>query len=159
MAKKRQLNDQAEMFALNAEIVEVNKTVYVEINNLIKKIDDEKNKKNGILCPKFKVGDTSLSIAVYPQDENENSEGYIGVYLINEENEKITATATFKHALGVEKTNKNVEMPAKTGSGRAKFLSHKAYKELAKDHGDVFKVEVEVTTHEEKGPAQWTSHR
>ena len=138
MANKRQLNDQAEMFVLNAEIVEVNKTVYVEINNLIKKIDD---------------GDTSLSIAVYPQD----SEGYIGVYLINEENEKITATATFKHASGVEKTNKNVEMPAKTGSGRAKFLSHKAYKEWAKDHGDVFKVEVKITLHNEK--AHWTSNR
>ena len=153
MANKRQLNDQAEMFVLNAEIVEVNKTVYVEIHNLIKKIDDEKNKKNGILCPKFKVGDTSLSIAVYPQD----SEGYIGVYLINEENEKITATATFKHASGVEKTKKNMEMPAKTGSGRAKFLSHKAYKEWAKDHGDVFKVEVKITLHNEK--AHWTSNR
>ena len=157
MAKKRQLNDQAEMFVLNAEIVEVNKTVHVEIHNFIKKIDDEKNKKNQILCPKFKVGDTILSIAVYPQDANENSDGYIGVYLMNEENEKITATATFKHASGVEKTKKNMEMPAKTGSGRAKFLSHKAYKEWAKDHGDVFKVEVKITLHTQ--PAQWTSTR
>ena len=38
------------------------------------------------------------------------------------------------------------------------FLSHAAYKEWAKDHGDVFRVEVKVTLHVEK-PAQWTTKR
>lgn len=83
MAKRRQ----EESFVLNDEVVV--KTVNVEIPNIIQKINDHENKKKEIRTPKFKVGEMSLSIAVYPQDANKNTDGYVGVYLLNEKNEKI----------------------------------------------------------------------
>ena len=49
MAKKRQFNEQGEIFFLNAEKVEVNKTVYVEIQDFSERIDDEENKKKLII--------------------------------------------------------------------------------------------------------------
>ena len=158
MAKKRLLKEQEEMFVLNAEKVEVTKTVHVEIQDFTKKIDDEENKKKRIISPKFKVGDTSFTVQVYPQDWREDSKEYIAVYLKNEEKEKVTAAYSFKHALFTTVvTRENRELEAGDGLGSANFLSHKAYKEWAKDHGDVFKVEVKITLHDKK--AQWTSNR
>ena len=156
MAKKRQFNEQEEIFFLNAEKVEVNKIVHVEIQDFTKRIDDKENKKKKIKSPKFKVGDTSLTVSVYPEDWREDSDEYIAVYLNNEEMEKVSTSATFKHASGREVPWKG-ELPVGDGLGLRNFLSHKAYKEWAKDHGDVFKVEVEITLHDEK--SQWTSNR
>ena len=63
-------------------------------------------------------------------------------------------TVSFEHALGVERSIKNEELIGKRGCAR--FLSHKAYTEWAKTHGDVFKVDVKITSHDKYGPAQWT---
>ena len=159
MAKKKQLHDQEEFFVLNAEKVEVNKTVHVEIHDLIKRINDQENKKEGIVSPEFQVGDTSFTVKVYPQDWREDSKEYIAVYLHNDEKENVTATFNFKHASGAEETHENREFKADDGFGTNMFLSHKAYNEWAKDHGDVFKMKVQITLHIEKGPAQWTRNR
>ena len=159
MAKKRLLKEQEEMFVLNAEKVEVTKTVHVEIQDFTKKIDDEENKKKRIISPKFKVGDTSFTVRVYPQQHwKENFGESIAVCIDNEEKENVIATVTFKHASGAKRTFKNKEMTANGGWGFFNFLSHETYKNWAKDHGDVFKLEVEITLHVKK-PAQWTSNR
>ena len=149
-----QLCEAQENFDFKAEKIEVKKTVNIAIHDFIEKIDDQK--KKSIESPKFKVGDNSFEVSVFPQDPMEN----IGVYLWNrnKEKEKVTVTFTFKHASGVKGTTKNLKLEAGHGKGTGKFLSHEAYKEWAKVHGDVFKVEVEITLHAEK-PAQWTSTR
>ena len=149
-----------EAFELRAEKIEEKKTVDIAIHDFTKRIDDQDNKKKGIFSPMFTVGDTSLKVCVHPQDWRDDSAEYIAVYLYNEEKENVTATFTVRHASGIESevNNGKDEMKPKGGYGDNKFLSHEAYKEWAKDHGDVFKVELEITLHVEK-PAQWTSNR
>ena len=164
-----QLSEAEEDFHLKAEKMEVKKTVHIAIDDLAEKFDDQENKTKPIKSPKFKVGETSLAVWVYPQYKNEKTGEYVAVYLQNEEKESVTATTTFSHASGVKKTFKNQEIATDWGywgftrslaphKGFTRFLSHKAYKKWAKDHGDVFKLEVEITLHVKK-PAQWTRNR
>ena len=138
---------------------EFKKSVSIDIHDFTERINDQGNKKKEIISPKFKVGETSLTLYVHPQDWRENSQEYIAVYLSNEEKKKVNATYTFKHASGVEKTFKNQKFEVNDSLGTAQFLSHEAYKKWARNHGDVLKVEVEITLHVEMGPAQWTSNR
>ena len=149
----RQLYEEHEDLVLQeAEKTEVEKTLSVAIHGFTKRIDDGVK----IISSKFKVGDTNFTVQVNPQDPNDSH--HIGVYLNNEEEEDVTATFTFKHASGVEDTLENQELEAGNGLGATNFLSHGAYKDWAKDHGDVFKVDVKITLQVEKGPAQWTSN-
>ena len=117
MSKRRLPSEAEEDFELKTEIMEVNKTDRVAIHNFIKRINDQENKKKVIISPQFQVGDTSLTVRVYPQDFRENSKEAIAVYLWNYGKDKITATYTLKHASGVEKTFKNKELEANTGYG------------------------------------------
>ena len=153
MAKKKQLHEQEEFFVLNAEKVDVNKTVHVEITDLTKMIDEKK--KKSFCSPEFKVGDTSLMVEVDPFRQD-----YIAVYLCNEGENEATVTYMIKHASGVFHTKEGVIGSCSSADG-FDILSHKAYKEWAKDHGDVFKVEIKITLHQKKDPsrAQWTSNR
>ena len=153
----RLLNEPEEDFELKAEKIEVNKTVRVAIHDFDKRIDDQENKKKVIISPKFKVGETSLTVHVHPQDYREDSKEAIAVYLHNEGKDKITASFTLKHASGVEVIFENKEINADSGFGSPEFLSHAAYNKWAGDHGDVFLVEVNVTHME--GQAQWSSRR
>ena len=129
------------------EEIEYKKSVSITIHDFTKRIDDEENKKKKIVSSRFKVGETSLTVGVYPQYNEENSKENIGVYLRNEEEENVTATYTFKHASGEEFTLKNQVIRANTGFGTPEFLSHEAYKKWAKKRGDVFKLEVKITLH------------
>ena len=153
--KMRQVHEAQEDFEFKAEETEVVKTVNIAIHDFTKRIDDQENKKKKFPSPEFKVGDTSFTVQVYPQDWREDSQEYIAVYLSNEGKEKVIATYTFKHASGVEKTLENRVFEAGKGFGSAEFLSHKAYKEWAKDQEDVFRVEVKINLRVEK----WTSSR
>ena len=148
-----QLCEAKEAFELRAEKIEEKKTVDIAIHDFTKRIDE--NKMKVIFSPKFKVGDTSFTVQVYPQDWRKDSKEYIAVYLSNEGKEKVIATYTFKHASGAEVTFENEELEAGKGFGRSEFLSHEAYKEWVKDHGDVFRVEVKINLRVEK----WTSSR
>ena len=158
MERMKLSGEMEDIFVLKTEKTDKNKTVKVEIHDLIKMIDHQEDKKKRIVSPQFKVGDTSLTVQVYPHDWRENSKEFIAVYVNNKGKNKITATFTLKHASGVVKTFKNQEIKAKTVFGDTEFLSHAAYMEWAEDHGDVFRVEVKVTLHVEK-PAQWTTKR
>ena len=145
-----------EVFELKSEKIEENKTVTIAIHDFTKRIDYQEKKKKEIVSPEFKVGDISFTVSVYPQDWRENSTEHISVYLGNKEKEEVTATVVFKHASGAKGSLMN-QIEAGHGRGSKRFLSHEAYKEWAKDHGDVFKVEVKITLHTQ--PAQWTSTR
>lgn len=132
--------------------VKSEKTVSVEIPDFTKKIDDVENKKKPIHGPKFKVGKKDFHIKIYPEDNREGST-HIAVYLCNPilNKEKIKASCTLKHESGVMKVFENREIEAGSGRGASEFLSHVAYKKWAEDHGDVFKVEAEITLHVQEG--------
>ena len=67
------------------------------------------------------------------------------ICVLNEKKENITATFTFKHASGVERTHEKKEIPGENGRGTCLFLSHEAYKKWANIHGDVFEVEIKIS--------------
>lgn len=126
------------------ESVGVTKTVTFEIPDFTEKIDDTENKKNSIASPKFKVCGKEFYICVYPEDYRDGST-HIAVYLHNPSDEKIKTIYQFKHESGVKFNRKVREIDARSGIGHDKFLSHVAYKKWAEDHGDIFRVEVEIT--------------
>ena len=147
-----------EVFVLKTERKSETKTVSVEIHDFIQRIDDEKNKKNAICSPMFYIGGYRFGVDVYPHPPYDGSEEYIAIYLNNSQEvdilgQGITASFTIKHASGVEQTFDKQELRQES-RGTLEFLSHAAYKEWTEDHGDVFRVEVKVTLHVEKG--KWT---
>ena len=151
MSAKRKLPD--EVFILKKEeSVEVTKTVFVEIHEFTKRIDDVKNKKNRIECPMFKVGEGEVHIDIHPENKTED---HIGVYVYNSYNSisngKMKLSFILKHESGVEFDTKNQVMEVGEGRGWDEFLSHVDYKKWAEDHGDVLKVECEITLHVEEG--------
>ena len=141
-----------EVFVLKSkESVEETVIKIVEIHDFTKRIDDLENKKKPIEGPKFKVGEKDFNIDIYPEDLREGST-HIGVSLCNLNAEKIKASFSVKHESGVKKVAKNREILAEGfGFGFPKFLSHVAYKKWAEEHGDVFKVEAEITLPVEEG--------
>merc|ERR1711974_134029 len=106
-----------------------------------------------IKSPKFKVAEKEFSIEIYPEDYRDGSTPHIAVYLNNHNEEKIKVSYTLKHESGAKKVLEEKEFDAWKGRGTDKFLSHGDYKKWAEDHGDVFKVEAEITLHvqEEEG--------
>ena len=133
------------------ESTEVTRTVSVTISEFSKEIDDLDNKKEAIEGPKFKVGEREFSINIYPEDSDYNPS--IGVYLNNQSKEKIKASYIFNHESGVKVNFTNQEIDVGHDYGEDEFLSHVAYKKWAEDHGDVFKVEAEITLHVDE--AEW----
>ena len=142
MSAKRKLPD--EDFVLKSgDSTEVTKTVSVTIHDFIKRIDDLENKKKPIEGPDFCVGGKKFRIVIYPEDEDEDDQ--IGVYLRNLNEEKIKVSNTFKNEPMGEMDNQDQEIDPYGGDGTCEFLSHEKYKKWAEDHGDVFKVEAEIT--------------
>ena len=155
------ISEPGEEFVLKAEeSTEVTKTVSVAIHDFTKKIDDVENKKKPIESPMFKVGEKEFCLAIYPEGKSSEGSTHIVVYLNNLNEEKIKASYIFKHESGVKKVLNNKELKAGKGKGHGShFLSHEAYKKWAEDHGDVFKVEAEITHVEEGNPApEWESN-
>ena len=143
--KRKLLEEPREAFVLKSEeSTEVTKTVSVTIPDFTKKIDDLDNKKKLIKGPKFKVGEKEFSFLIFP----EHLKGFIAVYLANNNFEPIETSFVLKHESGVA-VCENREIVNFGGS--RKFLSHADYKKWAEDHGDVFRVEVEITLHVEQG--------
>ena len=95
MAGKIVSDDSDEFFVLETKSsTSETKTVRVEIHDFTKKMEDEKNKKKPIDSPTFKIVGKKLAIRVRPDVTFEDSTG-VGVYLMNLNKEKITASATF----------------------------------------------------------------
>ena len=65
------------------------------------------------------------------------------------------SSATAKSS-GVERSWEMKKGLAHRGFGWPKFLSHEKYREWAKTHGDVFKMEIVVTHHSKAGGDDWT---
>ena len=149
-AKRKHPDEAGEDFVLKAgESTEVTKAVSVTIHDFIKKIDDLENSKF-ITCPNFYVAGKKLSINIYLEEGDD----HIVVFLFNRNDEKIKASCTFKHEsgrYGQDPIFKDQEIEPNEGHGIGEFLSHEDYKKWAEGHGDVFRVEAEITLHLQDG--------
>ena len=154
-----------EVFVCQKEKVEKTKTVKLEFHDFL---DISEDNPSEIRSPKFTVGDISFTVSVSPMYWDTDSQD-IAVFLIplkidNEEVEEvgfekyITHTCTIKHASGVEMTMVDVETEMDTSCGAKEFLSQEEYKEWAKNHGDVFRIEVKITVTVERR-LKWSSIR
>ena len=113
-----------------------------------------------ISSPKFQLAGANFSIEVNPDNSYHSAPGFIGVYLHNYGNEDQTISMTIKAVFGsVTDICFKLDMrmiPASKGWGSPKFLSHEKYREMAKVHGDVLKLELEVTLHTKTEGDGWT---
>ena len=128
----------------------INKTTWtlevkheVEIHEFLKKISDDKSKKNPIEFAKFNLGGVEMAIRVYPEH---TIPGFIGVGLYNISDQDQMCSASFKTPLasGVCSWERSI-IRANKGLGYSSFLSHDGYKKWAQENGDVFKLEVSVS--------------
>ena len=143
-----------EIFVLNTKLISESSKKTIEIKDFIKKI--EENNKQRIVSPKFKMAGVEFSIAVYPDNSVHDAPGFIGVYLVNYSNDDQMCSVTSK-AFGREWSWEMKKIPSHGKSwGWPEFLSHEEYREWAKAHGDVFKLEVVVTHYRKAEGDDWT---
>ena len=98
-----------------------------------------------IFSPEFKLGDAQLQIWVVPHFSNSP---YIWVGLLNFSEKDVTVSCTLKFLspiLSPITKDKDVIQPERgIDVGR---MSHDAYRTWARDHEDVFNLEVKMTLH------------
>ena len=129
----------------------------MEIHDFIKEMEDEDNKMDYITSPTFKLAGVDFSIDVIPDNIDHNASEFIGVYLQNYGDEDQITSFEVEEASGVEKNNwKMDKVEAGDLYGFHYFLSHKKYRELAKVHGDVLKLDILVTLHSKAEDDGWT---
>ena len=156
MAGKIPSDDCDEVFVLETKsTTSETKTVMVEIHDFTKKIENEQNKHKPIDSPSFNMVGKKLAVRVYPEEAREDSPG-VGVYLMNQNKEQITATATIATKI------KNWTMPKgeiEPGEGRgyACFLTHEEYRKWHKENDDIFKLKVNITLHFSEKKSSWTN--
>ena len=158
MAERKLSDEPDRMFVHETQLSEVTETICVKIKDFTEKIDDLDNKKKPIISPKFLLAGKELIVSVYPEDDRENSEEFIAVYLTNPSKESITATFSFKSSAGGNHSAKKDRISAGGGRGFKKFLSHDAYKKWARENEDIFSLEVKVTLFV-KNDSTWTTER
>ena len=97
-----------------------------------------------------------FSIDVYPDSVVFDCPGFIGVFLNNYSKETLMSSVTVKEASGEMSSWEMEKSEPERVFGWDKFLSHEKYREWAKDHGDVLKLEVLVTLHTKTEGDGWT---
>ena len=152
--RKDTVTEDDEHFVLKTKLVSKSTKKTVEIRDFISKIEDGDNNKKALYSPKFKLAGVDFSVLVYPDKEGS---GFIGVYLHNLSTEDQTTSVTMKHdSSNVESRWDMNKVLAGKGWGYTKFLSHEKYRQFAKDHEDVLKLEVLVTLHTKVKGDVWT---
>ena len=144
-----------EIFVLKTRMISESTKKTIEIHDFIKKIEDQDNNMREIQSPKFMMAGVEFSIYVYP-DFLQYSPGRIGVGLHNYSNEDQMCSVTAK-GTGVEKSWEMKKVRAGKQYGwMPGFMTHEKYREWAKVHGDVLKLEVVVTLHTKAEGDDWT---
>ena len=151
--RKAALTQDDECFEFKSKLISTSTKKTIKINNFLKLIEDESRKMDAIRSPKFKLNGIGFSIDVYP--DNDDS-WFIGVFLHNYGNEDQTLSITVKEASGEEDSWEMEEVEAGDSWGFTQFLRHKNYREWAKEHGDILKLEVVVTVHSKPEDFSWT---
>ena len=143
-----------EIFVLKTKMISKSTKKTIEIHDFIKKIEDPEKNKKAIVSPKFKLAGAEFSINVFPS-VGVNAP-FIGVFLANYSNEEQMASVTVKEASAGKRSWETKKVPCGQGYGCLNFLSHEKYREWAKTHGDVLKLEVVVTLHSKAEGDGWT---
>ena len=149
-----------EVFVHKTKLISKSTKKTIEFHDFLKVIEDEDQNKKQIISPKFKLAGVDFSIDVYPDNSANSGAGFFGVYLQNYGKEDQIISMTIKEVFGsVTKMNFVTEMqkaPGFKGWGCPKFMSHEKYRQLAKVHGDVLKLDVVVTLHTKAEGDGWT---
>ena len=152
--RKIDVTQDEELFVWNAKMISTSTKKTIEVHDLLRMIEDDSKKNGEIRSPKFKLAGVDFSIVLFPEDCPDA--GFIGVYLSNHSREDQTTSITVKEVSGVEQSWEMKKVPAGDGRGFLKFLSHENYREWAKDHRDVLKLDVVVTLHSKAEGDCWT---
>ena len=143
-----------ELFVLKDKLISESTKKTMEIHDLIKKMEDPEKNQQWILSPDFELAGVDFSIAVFPDCSANGVPGFISVFLHQNSNEEQMVSVTIKEASGVVWGRKMKTEELEWGC--YKFLSQEKYREWAKTHGDVLKLEVVVTLHSKAESDGWT---
>ena len=145
-----------ELFVFKTGLLTESTEKIIEFHDFIKEIEDESTKMNWKITPKFKLAGADFSLGVVPDNTVNNSPGFIGVYLVNESDEEQTVSGTVKEVSRKEASFEKKRVLTGNGCGFPTFMSHEKYREWAKNHGDVLRLEVVVTLHKKAEGDGWT---
>ena len=144
-----------ELFVRKTKLISESTEKIIEFHDLIKEIEDEDKKMNYISSPKFKLAGVDFSINVLPDCIANNVPGFLCFYLKNYGDEDQTTSVAVKNGPGVDLSWKMRKVEAQE-IGVFRFISHETYRQWAKDHGDVLRLEVVVTVHSKAEGDVWT---
>ena len=154
---KRKVTQDDEHFVHKTKWVSTSTKKTVEIHDFISKIEDGDNSKNEINSPEFELEGVNFYISVYP---DKGGSGFIGVYLYNDDiavqDQTISISVQEGSGFVEEKSSEMAVVEADDDWGFSNFMSHEKFRELAKVHGDVLKLEVVVTLHTKAKGNSWT---
>ena len=150
--RKVSVTEDDEHFVLKTKSISKTTKKTVEIHDFISKIEDEDKKMEAIISPKFKLAGVDFSINVYPDG---SGCGFICVLLHNYGDEDQMTSSSIKQVSGEEKGWEMDKIKAKKLWGFSKFMSHEKYRQFAKVHGDVLKLDVVVTLHTKAEGDDW----
>ena len=157
MAQKKISITNKELFVLQSHLISESTQKIIHFHDFLKKIEDQKTSKVRIVSPRFQIAGIEFSIEVYPDNAVYDGAGFIGLYLKNYSKETPISTVIVKEASGEVKSWEMRKEPIpESGFGWNKFLSQEKYREWAKEHGDVLKLEVMVTLHTMADGDGWT---
>ena len=148
--KKVTATQNDELFVLQSGLISESTKKIIEIRDFSTKIEDPENNHKEIDSPMFKLAGVDFSIDVLP-----DCSGYLCFYLRNYGDEDQTTSVAVKNGPGVDVNWKMMKVEAQ-GIGVFWFISHENYRQWAKDHGDVLRLEVVVTVHSKAESDGWT---
>ena len=151
--RKASVTEDDEHFVLNTKSISKTTKKTVEIHDFISKIEDEDNKMKAIISPLFKLAGVDFSIDVLPDKEGS---GFTGVFLYNCGDEDQMTSSSIKEFSGEEGDWTMDKIKANQSWGFPEFMSHEKYRQFAKVHGDVLKLEVVLTLHTKAEGDGWT---
>ena len=156
MTQKKIFAADKELFVLQTHLISESTEKTIQIHDFLEKIEDQETNKQKIASPRFQIAGMEFSIDVYPDSAVFDCPGFIGVFLNNYSKETLMSSVTVKEASGEMSSWEMEKSEPEMGFGWDKFLSQEKYREWAKDHGDVLKLEVLVTLHTKTEGDGWT---
>ena len=150
--KKVPATQDDELFVRKTKLISESTKKTLEIHHFIKEIEDPENNHREIESPDFTLAGQKFWLGVIPDD----MPGCFAVYFGWSCDEDVMVSLTLKEASGVERSYELKKYPAGNGSYCFEQLSQEEYREWAKAHGDVLRLEVVVTVHSKAEGDCWT---
>ena len=147
-----------ELFVCKTGLITESTEKIIEFHDFIKEIEDESTKNIEKITPKFKLAGADFSMGVVPDNSANNGSGFIGFCLFNNSDEDQTISGTVKVSGEEAKFWEKKKFFAGKEYGIEKFMSHEEYREWARNHGDVLRLEVVLTLHKKGEGDGWTRY-